>query len=85
MSEREKDLDETRRLLYGCLAAARTKRWELVGTLTNALVHHSGLSDEPSKLLDRLVDLVEYGSPEDHAWAYQTIAELTALADRPAS
>lgn len=54
-----RDVDETRRLLYGALAAGRTKRWELVGTLVNALVHHSGLVEDPYDLLDYLVEVVE--------------------------
>lgn len=41
----ERDLDETRRLLYIALAVpiAGRKHAELVGTLVNALRHHSGL------------------------------------------
>jgi hypothetical protein len=54
-----RDLDETRRLLYGALAAGRTRRWELVGTLVNALVHHSGLETDALGLLDHLVEVVE--------------------------
>jgi hypothetical protein len=54
-----RDADETRRLLYGALAAGRTKRWELVGTLANALVHHSNLATNPYELVDYLVEVVE--------------------------
>lgn len=62
MSEKKPDpreADECRRLLYGALAAGRTRRWELVGTLVNALVHHSGLVEDPYDLLDYLVEVVE--------------------------
>lgn len=59
MTDVSKDLDETRRLLYGTLAAGRTKRWELVGTLTNALTHHTGLVDDPYELIDYLCGVVE--------------------------
>ena len=62
MSEKKPDpreADECRRLLYGALAAGRTRRWELVGTLVNALVHHSGLVEDPYDLLDYLVEIVE--------------------------
>lgn len=58
-----RDRDETRRLLYGALAAGRTARWELVGTLVNALVHHSGLETDPYELLDYLCVLVETEVP----------------------
>lgn len=51
--------DEIRRLLYGSLAAGRTRRWELVGTLVNALVHHVGLVEDPWDLIDYLVEIVE--------------------------
>lgn len=53
------EADEIRRLMYGALAAGRTKRWELVGTLVNALVHHTGLVEDPYDLLDYLVEVVE--------------------------
>jgi hypothetical protein len=63
VGSRARGLDEQRRLLYGALAAGRTKRWELVGTLVNALTHHSGLEVDPYDLLDYLVEAVE--SPLD--------------------
>jgi hypothetical protein len=71
-----KDLDETRRLLYGALVARKTKRWELVGTLTNALVHHSGLATDPTVVSDMARELVDgNGSAED--WARDLIAQIT--------
>jgi len=73
-----KDLDETRRLLYGALAASRTDRWELVGTLVNALAHHSGLSEDPMTDMDYLVGLVEIGGTENSARALAWIDQLTA-------
>jgi hypothetical protein len=69
-----KDLDETRRLLYGALAASRTPRWELVGTLVNALAHHSGLIDDPYRALDTLVALVVDGDRPAEEWAKSLIA-----------
>ena len=63
----KKDRDETRRLCYMVLAASRTKKYDLVGTLTNALAHHSGLSDDPYALLDDLIDLVEGGTGAEQA------------------
>jgi hypothetical protein len=35
-----RDRDETRRLLYMADLASRTKKYNLAGTLVNALVHH---------------------------------------------
>lgn len=70
------DLDETRRLLYGALVARKTKRWELVGTLTNALVHHSGLATDAAVVSDMALELVDgSGSAED--WARDLIAQIT--------
>lgn len=71
-----KDLDETRRLLYGALVARKTKRWELVGTLTNALVHHSGLATDANVVSDMALELVE-GSGSAEGWARDLIAQLT--------
>jgi hypothetical protein len=52
------DFDETRRLLYMALAAPRTKRYNLVGTLVNALAHH-GLEVDPDEAMAQLIDFVE--------------------------
>ena len=40
-----KDFDETRRLLYMALLAGHTKRYNLAGTLVNALKHHHAVDD----------------------------------------
>jgi hypothetical protein len=83
-----KDLDETRRLLYGALAAGLTRRWELVGTLANALVHHCRLETDAAVTVDRLVELVEDddGSSSDRdvrrREVFAHIAELTARLER---
>lgn len=37
---RQRDLDETRRLLYMTLYASHTDLYEIVGTTVNALAHH---------------------------------------------
>src|SRR5262245_58276475 len=77
---RGKDLDETRRLLYGCLVASRTARWEVVGTVVNALMHHGpslARADRPaSGLLDALVGLVEDGATAREATAEFVYAEI---------
>jgi hypothetical protein len=59
---RRKDLDETRRLLYMAKAASRTDKYELVGTLVNALKHHQGSSEPAEVIMDRLIRIVE-GKP----------------------
>jgi hypothetical protein len=82
MTDVAKDLDETRRLLYGALAASRTRRWELVGTLTNALVHHSGLETDAGETLEKLVDLVE--DDANTVWARGLIEKLTTAINEDA-
>lgn len=83
MADTEKDLDETRRLLYMALAAGRTDRHNLVGTLTNALVHHSGLETDAVEVLDRLIrvvgctDVTRPANPEG-AWVLGLIETATA-------
>jgi hypothetical protein len=73
------DLDETRRLLYMAMAASVTKRYELVGTLVNALTHHVDMSSE--NVLDRLLSLIEDPSRADRLWAMETIVQLTQMLD----
>ncbi len=60
-----KDLDETRRLLYMALVVQRTKKYNLAGTLANAIKHHQGIDIDTNELLDHVVDAVEGG---DTSW-----------------
>lgn len=80
--QERKDLDETRRLLYGALAAGRTRRWELVGTLTNALVHHSQFETDPIATVDRLIALVEDDGEEWDGRRRETLAHIAELTAR---
>lgn len=75
-----READEIRRLAYGALAAGRTRRWELVGTLVNALVHHSGLVADPYDLLDYLVEIVE--TPIAGAGRYERGERLRELIEQ---
>lgn len=77
--EDARDLDETRRLLYMAMAASVTEHYELVGTLTNALRHHVGVSEDTATLFDRLVSLVSDGKRDDCVWAALVAVRLTAL------
>jgi hypothetical protein len=74
------DFDETRRLLYMALLAGRTKRYNLAGTLVNALKHHHGIADQG--LERKIVDLVNGVSDEDTAdrekWVRHQIDRITA-------
>lgn len=69
------DLDETRRLLYMTLFTHRTKRYNLAGTIVNAMRHHQG-NDAPD-LEERILAQVEGTSPDD-TWTRQQIARLSA-------
>lgn len=69
------DLDETRRLLYMTLFAGRTKRYNLVGTIVNAMRHHQG-NDAPD-LEERVLAQVESENLDD-TWVRGQIARLTS-------
>lgn len=82
MDRGPRDLDETRRLLYMALAASRTEKYSLVGTLVNALAHHN-LGIDPDEGMDSLVTLVEDGDSDSTATVKDLIARLTSLLDNP--
>lgn len=70
------DLDETRRLLYMALAAGRgVKRYNLGGTLINAIRHHQGVEDPD--LEEKVLGQVE-GTAVDEDWVRGQISRLTA-------
>lgn len=67
------DGDEIRRLLYMALYVSRTERYNLVGTLVNALAHHgSGL--DPDEVAEHVLAAIEGG---DNAWVRAQIDRLT--------
>jgi len=79
-----RDYDETRRLLYMALTVGRTKRYNLAGTLINALRHHQGVEDpDLEERVLALMDGPEAGtraaqpSSEDEQWARAQIERLT--------
>ena len=75
------DFDETRRLLYMALLASRTKRYNLGGTLVNALAHHHAVDDlGVAEITDHVVNVVEGGDGEDasRAWLQEQIDRITA-------
>lgn len=82
--EERRDLDETRRLLYMALAAPRTERYNLVGTIVNALRHHQGmlLDRSLSQALSTVVEIVE-GSEAADIEAQELIEDITAKLDDP--
>lgn len=61
--EFRKDLDETRRLCYMAQLASRTDRYNLAGTLVNALLHHQHVDADPETLKDHVI-LVIHGAGE---------------------
>ena len=75
------DFDETRRLLYMATLVTRTKRYNLAGTLVNALVHHHAVDDVTAdEAADHAVNVVE-GTDLDgasEAWLREQIARITA-------
>lgn len=76
---KNRDLDETRRLLYGCLMASHTRRWEVIGTVANALLHHGHDVDINSwDLLDLLLGVVERSDATGKAWIRSQIERINA-------
>ncbi len=79
-----RDFDETRRLLYMALAAPRTKKYNLVGTLVNALRHHHALDDDndPSaaQMMKMLISMVDGEVDADtlaERWIWGQIGRIT--------
>jgi hypothetical protein len=55
-----RDFDETRRLLYMALLAPRTKKYNLAGTLVNALRHHHAVDDlSVQEITDYVIAVLE--------------------------
>lgn len=73
-----RDLDETRRLLYMALACQSAgKRAELVGTLVNALRHHSRLME--GAVMDNIAEVLGMvsGTDEGRGFASMLIGACT--------
>jgi hypothetical protein len=75
-ADKSRDQDETRRLLYMALAVPLTEKYNLVGTLTNALAHHgSGL--DPDEVMRHVIAVVNGGGGDSEQWVRDRIAEIT--------
>ena len=76
------DFDETRRLLYMALLAPRTKRYNLAGTLVNALLHHHAVDLSADEVAGHVVNVVDGSGArfEDasRAWLQAQIDRITA-------
>ena len=75
------DLDETRRLLYMATLAPSTKRYNLAGSLINALAHHHAVDlsiDEITHHVVRAIEATEAGYGESQNWLRQQIERITA-------
>lgn len=75
-----RDLDETRRLLYMALVVRRTKKYNLVGTIVNAIKHHQRVDIDTDELIDRVVEYVE-GEAEDDGWVRGQIKRIVDVLD----
>jgi hypothetical protein len=65
------DLDETRRLLLMALCAPATKRYNLAGTLANALLYHQHVAVDRDALLSRVIAAVD--GDGDAAWLWEQV------------
>ena len=73
--------DEVRRLSYMTQLVGRTKRYNLAGTLVNALVHHHAVDGiTPAEAADHVVNVLEGGDGEEasRAWLQEQIDRITA-------
>lgn len=81
-----KDIDETRRLLYmalfcgGTSAVPAAKKYNLAGTIVNAIKHHQGADIDPDAgtvasdaLLKKVADYVNGNADPDDTWVYDQI------------
>lgn len=76
-SAQVKDLDEIRRLLYMALVVNRTKRYNLAGTLINAMLHHEGdVERDRDDMIERVVAAIN--GEADSAWVFSEIDRITA-------
>jgi hypothetical protein len=82
-----RDLDETRRLLYMALLVGKTKKYNLAGTIVNAIRHHqhADTDADPSVLEDRVVAYCNRPvgeASEDDAWIRDQVRRcIDALGD----
>jgi hypothetical protein len=77
----QRDFDETRRLLYMALVATKTKKYNLVGTLVNALVHHHAVDGlDPDDAAVHIINVVEGQDLDDASstWIREQIARISA-------
>ena len=58
-------LDETRRLLYMALLRPRTGKYELAGSLVNALAHHHPDGTSAEEIADHVVNVIEGADAPD--------------------
>jgi hypothetical protein len=74
------DFDETRRLLYMALLVPRTKRYNLAGTLVNALVHHHAVDDLSwREAADHVIGYIEQEDARaSGAWLEDQIQRVSA-------
>lgn len=72
------DLDETRRLAYMALLASRTSKYNLAGTLVNALKHHHSVDLDVNDIADHVVSVIEGSdSSGSETWLRVQINRIT--------
>lgn len=71
------DFDETRRLLYMAILRQRTEKYELAGTLVNALVHHHSLDLATSEVIDHVLNVIEDADQASIDWMLEQIDRIS--------
>ena len=83
-SDTAKDLDETRRLMYMALVRQRTEKYELAGTIINALLHHQSIDTPVADVVEHVIKVIEglEGDTASGMWMRRQINRIsTALGD----
>ena len=72
------DFDETRRLLYMALLRQRTEKYELAGTLVNALKHHHNVDADLPEVVCHVLNVIEglEGDDVSVTWMYDQIHRI---------
>lgn len=76
-TDRTKDLDETRRLLYMAMLRQRTEKYELAGTIVNALLHHQSIDMSTPAVISRVLGVIEDADEDDMLWMQQQIGRIS--------
>jgi hypothetical protein len=71
------DYDETRRLMYMALLRQRTEKYELAGTLVNALTHHHSVTLPVNEIITHVLAVIENDDEDSVIWMQNQIGRIS--------